>query len=329
MNTDNPFATPHAELTSSESVPVPASRQPYPFIVAQIVATLCLFGLSMGWQWFNSGAQFREQIERVMPMLISSTVGSLLIYSAAVLLLVHGQRERHGILRFRPMGALLAGYILLYLLCSLALNAGLGFLGSSYYGWALEQENRQFWVLLYTQGSGLLNMLLTCLLPLWLVLCLARSGSERIAKGLRTPVAGWQVALGIGLCFSAVLYKAASSLAVSVMMLYREGDYWQPLFQFIGCAVPFAVVMLAARARLPAQVERFAAGRVLGASLVLLTMWGACVLLCSIVLAFLVLDSGNYLNPPPIVLVPAILCLAALWPLTRWSTGWFFPARAS
>ncbi|MBD9634410.1 hypothetical protein [Pseudomonas sp. PDM19] len=329
MTAENPFAPPLAQLTaplSSQAMPVSTFRQPYSFIAIQILATLLLLAVSIGWIWFAATASFQL---RYMPMMISNTVGSLLFDCCAVLLLVHDQRERHGLLGFRPMWALLLGYGALYLLASIVLNGVLAHFNSSLFDWMRLQPGRQFWMFLYTQASGVLNLLLTCLLPLWLVLRLARSRSERVLGKVQLSLAGWQVALGIALCFSTVLYKVASTLASSLMMLYSEGDYWQPLFQFLSSAVPFAVVLMAARGALGARRERFAAGRVLAAALVLWLIWSVCVVLCSALLTFTALNYNDPAELQRYAVLPAVVCLVLLWPLTRLSTGWFFARPAA
>lgn len=331
MTAENPFAPPLATLTaplSSQAMPVPAFRQPYPFLATQIFATLLMFAASMVSLWFIDTPSFQRQL-RFLPMVISTTVGSLLFYCSAVLLLVYDQRERHGVLRFRPLWALLVGYGVLYLVISVVLNLALTHFSSSLFDWIRLQPGRQLWMFLYTQTSGVLNLLLTCLLPLWLLLTLARSRSEPVLGKVQLSVAGWQVALGIALCFSAVLYKVASTLASSLLMLYREGDYWQPLFQFLSSAVPFVVVLMAARGKLGARRERFAAGRVLAAALVLWLIWSVCVVLCSLLLTFTALNYNDPAELQRYALLPAVVCLILLWPLTRLSTGWFFARPAA
>ncbi|MBD9515069.1 MULTISPECIES: hypothetical protein [Pseudomonadaceae] len=320
----NPFSTPHAELTSPQLTLAHASHQTYLFIAAQIVATICLLGVNLGLQWFTAGDGFHERMTRYLPVMISTLLGGMLAYVAGVLLLVQQQRERHAIGRFRPLPGLLLAYGFAYLVCSLAMTSGIGFVGQVFYEWVREQGNRQLWIVLYAQLAALASLLLTCVLPLWLILRLARGRALPLAPGAGTAVARWQVALGMALCVAAVVYRLSSSLAASMMTTYSDGNAWQPLFQLINCAVPFAIVMVAVHTRLPPQLSRFGTGRVLIASLVLLLLWLGLLVLCALVLVFVLADAldSRYLPLAPMGF--AALLLSLLWPLSRLCVRWFF-----
>lgn len=318
MTPDNPFSTPYASLIAYDDAPSSSTLQPYTFIAAQIFVTLSIFGTYLIYARLSRSNPFLHQIES-LPALLADILGCLIIYSASVLLLVHAQRERYSILRFRFLGRLLVGYAVLSFLFNIALNAGLTTLSSGFFKWVLAENYSGDWAFLFEQSSGPLNLLFVCLLPLWMVLRFARSRSERSVTGLGMPISGWQLALGIALCFSAVIYKVAA-LLIGPMMFGSS----YPLALLICCALPFIIVLLAARRRLPAQVQRFAPGRVLVVTLVLLLMWGACLLAISVPTVLLVRSFSSLASQNIFAYAPTVIGLALLWPLARWCAGRFF-----
>lgn len=324
MTTDNPFATPHAPLTVPAAVATSAGKQPLQFVAAMIVAAALVFFGSNAVQWIGDLGNYRERLPQYLPTMLANWLGGLILYSAAVLLLVHDQRERHGVVRFQPLAGLLAGFGVAYLLTTLVVSTALSYLSVSFYQWAFEQDTRTLWMVLYGQANSLINLTLGCLLPLWIVLHFASSRSERLAPGQAFALPSWQVALGVALCFTALTYKALTALSYAALYLYSGADSWQSVFLLSSCALPFAIVMAAVQTRLPPQVSRFAAGRVLACALVLLVMWAVAILLVSALLALAAYNSLNSSSLPFYLLPPAILLLALLWPLARWCTGWFF-----
>ncbi|WP_448683661.1 hypothetical protein [Pseudomonas nicosulfuronedens] len=324
MTTDNPFATPHAPLSAQASAVQPAGSQPLQFVAVMIVAAAVVFFGSNAVQWIADLGNFRERLPQYLPTMLGNWLGGLLFYVAAVLLLVHDQRERHGIARFQPMAGLLVGFGVAYLIATMVVSTVVSYLSVSFYQWAFEQDTRTLWMVLYGQANSLINLALGCLLPLWLVLYLARSRSERAASGQPLGLPSWQVALGVALCFSALVYKVLAALGYAALYLSSGMDGWQSVLMLSGCVLPFAIVMTAVRTRLPSQVSRFAAGRVLACALVLLAMWAMAIVLVSILVAFAAYSSLNSSSLPLYLLPPAILLLALLWPLARWCTGWFF-----
>lgn len=324
MTPDNPFSAPQTELLAPSSTLKPAVNQPFYFIAAMVVISALLFLGSNAWRWINDMDGYSERMADYLPMMIANWLGGLLLYAAALLLLVHHQRERHGIAQFRPLAGVLAGFAGLYLLCALLVGLAISYLSLPFYQWALEQDARTFWMVLYGQFTGGLNLLLVCLLPLWLVLRLARPRSERLAAGQVEALPSWQVALGVALCFVALAYEVLGWLNYAVPFLYSGAFRWQSVFLLGGCAVPFAIVMAAVQTRLPAQVSRFAAGRVLGAAVVLLALWAVAILLVSILIAVAAYSSLNSSSLPFYLIPPAVLLVVLLWPLARWCTGWFF-----
>jgi hypothetical protein len=323
MTTDNPFATPHAPLAVPAAVPV-AGNQPWQFVAAMVVAAAVVFFGSNAVQWIGDLGSYRERLPQYLPTMLANWLGGLVFYAAAVLLLVHYLRERHGIARFQPMAGLLVGFGVAYLIATMVVSTVVSYLSVSFYQWAFEQDTRTLWMVLYGQANSLLTLFLGCLLPLWVVLSLAHSRSERLAPGETFALPSWQVALGVALCFSALVYKALAALSYGALYLYSGSDGWQSVFLLSGCALPFAIVMAAVHTRLPAQVTRFAAGRVLACALVLLVMWAVVIALVSILVAFAAYNSLNASSLPLYLLPPAVLLLALLWPLARWCTGWFF-----
>nr|WP_294971082.1 hypothetical protein [uncultured Pseudomonas sp.] len=332
MATDNPFATPHAPLTAPTAVATPAGSQPLLFVAAMIVAAALVFFGSNAVQWIGDLGNYRERLPQYLPTMLANWLGGLLFYSAAVLLLVHYQRERHGIARFQPLAGLLVGFGAAYLITTLVVGTAVSYLSVSFYQWAFEQDTRTLWMILYGQASALINLTLGCLLPLWLVLRLARPRSERLAPGQTLALSSWQVSLGVALGFTAMTYKLLAGLSYGALYLYSGADGWQSVLMLSSCVLPFAIVMTAVRTRLPSQVSRFAAGRVLACALVLLAMWAIAIVLVSVLVALAAYSSLNASSLPLYLLPPAILLLVLLWPLARWCAGWFFaeqPAQSS
>ncbi|MCG8908248.1 MULTISPECIES: hypothetical protein [unclassified Pseudomonas] len=324
MTTDNPFATPHAPLTAPAAVASSAGRQPLLFVVAMTVAAALLFFGSNAVQWIADLGSYRERLPQYLPTMLASWLGGLLLYAAAVLLLVHYLRERQGILRFQPQAGLLAGFGVAYLIATLVVSTLVSYLSVSFYQWAFEQDTRTLWMILYGQANSLINLTLGCLLPLWLVLLVGRSRSERLAPGQGFALPSWQVALGVALTFTALIYKLLAALSYGALYLYSGADGWQSVLLLSSCALPFAIVMAAVQTRLPPQLSRFAAGQVLACAAILLVMWSVAIVLVSILVAFAAYSSLNSSSLPLYLLPPAILLLALLWPLARWCTGWFF-----
>jgi MFS family permease len=321
MTTDNPFATPHAPLTAPAAAAPSTAGQPLQFVAAMIVAAAVAFIGGNAVQWIGNLGNYRERLPQYLPMLLGNWLGGLVFYAAAVLLLVHYQRERHGIARFQPMAGLLVGFGVAYLIATVVVSTVVSYLSVSFYQWAFEQDTRTLWMALYGQVTSLISLVLGCLLPLWLALYLARSRSERLAPGQVLVLPSWHLSLGVALCFSALIYKVSAVLSYAVLYLYVGADSWLLLS---GCLLPFAIVMAAVHTRLPPQVTRFAAGRVLACALLLLVLWVVVVALVSVLVAFAAYSSLNASSLPLYLLPPAILLLALLWPLARWCTGWFF-----
>lgn len=287
-----------------------------------IVAAAVVFVGSNVVQWIDDLGRYRG--ER-LPMMFANWLGGLVFYAAAVLLLVHDQRERHGIVRFQPVAGLLVGFGVVYLIATTLVSSAVSYLSVPFYRWAFEQDAQTLWMVLYDHASSLITLILGCLLPLWLVLHLARSRSERVAPGYVIALRAWQVALGVALCFTALTYRLIGSLSYGAMYLYSGVDSWASVFLLLAsCALPFTIVMAAVRMRLPAWVLHFAAGRVLAASLVLALLWAVAILPVAILVINAIFGSP-YSSSPPLYLLPsAILLLALLWPLARWCSGWFF-----
>ncbi|MDN6855437.1 hypothetical protein QO207_02455 [Pseudomonas sp. CAN2814] len=329
MTTDNPFATPHAPLTAPTANVTPAGNQPFLFVIAMLVAAALVFFGSNAVQWIADLGGYRNRLVQYLPTMLVNWVGGLMFYAAAVLLLAHYQRERHAIARFQPQTLLLVGFGIFYVIATVVVSTLVSYFSVSLYQWIFTQEGRTLWMVLYGQLTSLINLGLGCLLPLWLVLHLARSRSELLAPGQPVALPSWQVALGVALCFTALVYKVLAALSYSALYLYSGGDGWQSVFLLTGCVVPFAVVMAAVQTRLPAQVSRFGAGRVLGAALALILVWAVAIVLVSVLVAFAAYSSRYSDSLPLYLLPPAVLLLALLWPLARWVTGWFFTEQLS
>lgn len=324
MTSDNPFATPQAPLTPPIAALASVGREPLQFVAAMIVAATVVFFGSNAVQWILNLGSYRERLPQYLPTMLANWLGGLAFYAAAVLLLVHYQRERHGIARFQPLAGLLVGFGVAYLIATMVVSTAVSYLSVSFYQWAFEQGSRTLWMALYGQVNSLINLALGCLLPLWLVLHLARSRCEPMAPGQAVALPSWHVALAVALCFTAVIYKLFTALGYGALYLYSGADGWQSVFMLSSCVLPFVIVMTAVRTRLPARLSRFAAGRVLACALVLLALWVIAIVLASVLVAFAAYSSLNSSSLPLYLLPPAILLLALLWPLARWCTGWFF-----
>ncbi|KJJ98851.1 hypothetical protein UB43_18840 [Pseudomonas sp. 21] len=320
---DNPFATPQAPLTPSADAVAATGREPLLFVAAMIVAAAVVFFGSTAVQWILDLGSYRERLPQYLPSMLANWLGGLVAYAAAVLLLVHYQRERHGIASFKPLAGLLVGFGVAYLIATMIVSTAVSYLSVHFYQWAFEQDSRTLWMALYGQVNSLINLILGCLLPLWLVLRLARSRCEPMASGQAAALPSWHVALAVALCFTALIYKLFTVLGYAALYLYSGADGWQSLFMLSSCVLPFVIVMTAVRTHLPAQLSRFAAGRVLACALVLLALWMVAIVLASDLVAFAAYNSLNSSSLPLYLLPPAILLLALLWPLARWCTGWF------
>lgn len=324
MTTENPFSTPHAELRTAPGTALPTFNQPFQFIAAMAIASALIAVGSNAWQWFSGIASYRERLGFILPMLLTNWLIGMMFHAAAILLLVHHQRERHGIARFQPMGSLLPAFAVSYLVATLMLSSAISWASMPFYEWVMEQGGRTLWMGLYSQFNSLLLLALACLLPLWLVLRAARPRSELLAAGQGASLPAWQVALGVALCFTAGVCKLLASLSYGVFYLYFGSSNWQLLITLASCTLPFAIVMGAVQTKLPPQVSRFAAGRVLAAAVALLALWAASILLIAVLVALAAYSSLNSSDLPLYLLPPSILLLALLWPLARLCTGWFF-----
>lgn len=322
MTTDNPFATPLAELAPPADSALPGNRQPLQFVGAMMLASALLLLGTVGSQWLMDLGGFRDRLEQFLPMMLANWAGGLILHAAAVLLLAHHLRERYDVARFQPIGALLAGFVVLYLVFTVIASTALSYLSLPFHEWAFANA-RVSWVLLYGQFESLLNLALGCLLPLWLVLRLSRGRSRRLAGELNLGLPAWQIALGLALVVVALLYRLFAALSYTTLPL-GFGAGWQSMLLLSGCVLPFGIVMAAVISRLPARLPRFSAGRVLGAALMLLVIWGAAGLLLSVVVAIAAYAAASTRNLPFYLLPPALLLLACLWPFARWCAGRFF-----
>lgn len=324
MTTENPFSTPHAELRTPLDTAAPIFNQPFQFIAAMAIASAMIVVGSNAWQWFSNLSGYQERLRFILPMMLTNWLVGMMFHAAAILLLVHYQRERHGIAQFRPMGSLLPAFAGFYVVATLLLSMAISWASMPFYEWVMEQGGRTFWMGLHSQFNSLLLLAFACLLPLWLLLRAARPHSEHLAAGQDASLPSWQVSLGVALCFTAGTCKLLASLSYGVFYLYFGSSNWQLLITLGSCTVPFAIVMAAVQTKLPPRVSRFAAGRVLTAAVVLLALWAVSILLMAVLVALAAYSSLNSSNLPLYLIPPAILLLVLLWPLAQLCTGWFF-----
>ncbi|KAF1051571.1 MAG: hypothetical protein GAK43_02355 [Stenotrophomonas maltophilia] len=319
---DNPFASATASPSASAALrPVPdagALRQALAFVAAHVGASFCLLLIKLAMQWFGADSA-REYFGELWPVMFGAWVGDALLGAAAILLLVQALREHYRIRRLQPLASLLIGFVLLSLLCGLVSGALMGQVSQLFYRWALDGGTRMGLISLYGEAMGWLFLGTNVLLPLWLVLHLARRSSLPQAAGeppLATPAA--LPALGIALGFAALLMQLLSLASSLAMALPLDLVPWQRLLVYLGMLPALPIIFFAAHGRLPAQLARFSAGRVVAATLLIMLIWGALAALLA-GLAFLGLFVLGALEGGVFLLVGTLLLYGLLWPLTRFS----------
>ncbi|HBO7248302.1 TPA: hypothetical protein L4997_006114, partial [Pseudomonas aeruginosa] len=151
----------------------------------------------------------------------------------------------------------------------------------------------------------------------------SRVNSPRLAEGEEARVAAWQVALGAALCFATLCFKLMQFLPYALL---RYDEPWLYGLYLSGVALPAALLFGAVCTRLPARLQRFAAGRALLLAVVAMLLWSVALLAVGGGLALLMILG---LAPAGIgyTLLVALLgvgLLALLWPIGRLATRWCY-----
>lgn len=247
----------------------------------------------------------------------------LVFYAAANLLVLHAYREKRQLIEFRPLALLLIGYGLLNLVCGMLAGIGLAPLTLPFYQWVTAQSSYGVWLMAFNEAMSWVYLLLGSLLPLGLVLLGSRVNSPRLAEGEEARVAAWQVALGAALCFATLCFKLMQFLPYALL---RYDEPWLYGLYLSGVALPAALLFGAVCTRLPARLQRFAAGRALLLAVVAMLLWSVALLAVGGGLALLMILG---LAPAGIgyTLLVALLgvgLLALLWPIGRLATRWCY-----
>ncbi|RRX51828.1 hypothetical protein [Pseudomonas aeruginosa] len=320
--TDNPFAPPPAPVQPPARA-VPATTQPYAFIAVLALVTCLSFAVSLGIQWYNDIGEIRQRFSEHLQLMAPHWFTGLVFYAAANLLVLHAYREKRQLVEFRPLALLLIGYGLLNLVCGMLAGIGLAPLTLPFYQWVTAQSSYGVWLMAFNEAMSWVYLLLGSLLPLGLVLLGSRVNSPRLAEGEEARVAAWQVALGAALCFATLCFKLMQFLPYALL---RYDEPWLYGLYLSGVALPAALLFGAVCTRLPARLQRFAAGRALLLAVVAMLLWSVALLAVGGGLALLMILG---LAPAGIgyTLLVALLgvgLLALLWPIGRLATRWCY-----
>ncbi|MCJ1886327.1 hypothetical protein LNN38_15830 [Pseudomonas sp. LA21] len=269
---ESPFIPPRAGLRAETEYPVPALWQPY-----LAVAVLFLLGIGaqvLGrlWQW-HSGVPV-ERLLQTLPGQLGAWLSSLAVSGALVVLFMQAQRERHGILRFRPLAVIAVAFFALQMVADQLYSKILVQPIQEFAFWLGDLSDQSFLVIPVALIGGVLVQLALYLICLWMVLAATRSRSERQTSEALPPIRRMHVALGVALAFAGLTAKLLSGL-VRLFVLNRMG-YWGTALEVLAWMLPAALVLLCVYARLPNRLQRYGAGRVLLAGLTVGLGWLLC-----------------------------------------------------
>lgn len=271
MSPDNPFITPRVERRAETNSSIPALWQPY-----LAVAVLFLLGIGaqvLGtlWQW-HSGVPV-ERLLQTLPGQLGARLSSLAVSGALVVLFMQAQRERHGILRFRPFAIIVLVFFALQMAAEQLYSKVLVHPIQEFAFWLGDLSDQSFGVIPIALLGGALVQLVLCLICLWMVLAATRSRCERQPTAA-PPIRRMHVALGVVLAFGGFTAKLLSGL-VRLFVLNRMG-YWGTTLEVLAWALPSALVLLCACMQLPDWLPRYSAGRVLLSGLTIGLGWMLC-----------------------------------------------------
>jgi hypothetical protein len=288
-------------------------------MLVQLITALAVFVVTTGWLWLRTDEPyFQDKIVQALPRMVGSFLGGLVFVLALTFWLVHQQRERYRISCFRPMPGLLIVFVLLSVLLGQAWRVAGTTLGSYAFPRLQTLDGYSLWAVCYSLLYSVVGAALACGLPLWAVLRFSRTCSEHLTAGEATPVPAWQIACAVALCVFALYLKVAGMLLVALPATDVAAEDW--LYVFFGGLPLFAVSWAAVQTRLPQEVSRFAASRVILTSVVILALWGGLVIASMVsVRAFARSEPSDAL-----MLILYLLLQVAFWPLARWSLCWCY-----
>ncbi|MFV3305263.1 hypothetical protein ACNFBT_08270 [Pseudomonas sp. NY15181] len=322
---ESPFITPRAEPAKETRARIPALWQPY-------VAVAALFLLGIGarlletlWQW-SSGAP-SERLLQALPGQLGTWLSSLAVSGALVVLFMQAQRERHGILRFRPFAVIVVVFFALQMAAEQLYSKVLVQPIQEFAFWLGDLSDQSFVVIPIALLGGALVQLVLYLICLWMVLAATRSRCERQPTEAPPPIRRMHVALGVALAFAGFTAKLLSGL-VRLFVLNRMG-YWGTALEALAWLLPAALVLLCIYTRLPDWLPRYSAGRVLLAGVAIGLGW----LLCTALIGVLgyVLFHEALMRAQTSIGLPLVVTISILGPLlllagwarlgTRWLPG--------
>ncbi|KJJ98717.1 hypothetical protein UB43_18845 [Pseudomonas sp. 21] len=299
-----------------------AVRQPATFMLVQLVTALVVFVVTTGWLWLQTESVFQDRIVQALPQLAGSFIGGLVFVLALTFWLVHQQRERYRIACFRPFLGLLIVFALLHILLGQAWRASGAVLGAHVFPLLQQLQGYSLWAALYACLYSVTGAILSCGFPLWAVLRFARDRSLRLTADEPAPVGGRQIACAIALWVFAFYLKVAGALLVALPATDVGPDDW--LYVFIFGLPLFAITWAAVQFRLPRDVARFMADRVLLTSAIIFLLWLGLVI--ASVMGVRLFGRGE--PSDALVMLLYVLLMAAFWPLSRWSLRWCYPGVA-
>jgi len=298
-----------------------AVRQPATFLMVQLVTALAVFVVTTAWLWLQTDFAFQDRVVQALPRMTGSFLGGLVFVLALTFWLVHQQRERYRIACFRPMLGLLIAFALLHILMGQVWRASGTLLGAYVFPLLQEYQGYRLWAALYSCCYSVIGALLSCGLPLWVVLRFARARSLHLTADEPTPVGAWQVACAIALWVLAFYLKVAGTLLLMLPTPDTGPADWFYVF-VIGLPL-LAIVWAAAQYRLPREIAHFRANRVLLCATAILLSW--LVVTGASVIGVRLFGEGEPSDALMVLL--CVLLLAAFWPLTRWSLRWCFSSE--
>lgn len=298
----NPFRPPQAELSTAVRSGV---LQPWAFAVVPLLLSLGLLLVSIveNWHWWSQ----RLFESDLLLSITSRRVIEVLPACVGVLLYVHWQRERHAIVRYPSIGLLSTVFALSY-------GGGvLGLAGAVWYG------VRQGVLPPSLLGDDLLPLI--ALMPLWLILRIARPHAERCVSAQDLSVPGRQVELAVALCVTAMLVKLLEYFFILQIQHYNG------YVQLLAGGLCGAVVLAASRHSLPVQLPRFPVARVLLCAAIIVLLCGSVTALCSWGVWQLLIDAGNNRLMEGVLPATGIALVLLHWPVTRLGLRLCFPAE--
>jgi len=319
---ESPFITPRAELESDTDASVPALRQPYGVVAALFLLGIGATVVDMLWQWYGGVPSGR--LLQALPGQLGVGLSSLAVSGALVVLFMQAQRERRGILRFRPLAIIVVVFFALQMASEQIYSKVLVQLIQEFAFWLGDISDQSFLVIPVALLGGALMQLALCLICLWIVLAVTRSRCERQSLEALPSIRRMHVALGVALAFAGFTAKLLSGL-VRLFVLNKAG-YWGLALEVLAWALPSGLVLLCVCVRLPDRLPRYAAGRVLLAGVTIGLGWLLCTALFGLlgyVLLHEALMRGQLSTGLPLIasisILGALLLLAGCAHLgTRW-----------